>query len=72
VENQVASVQGSAVDRVDLDRRRALRRLGLAAGIAYAAPVILHLDREAKAMMASTPCPPPDGNCGNNPAACTC
>ena len=61
-----------APDSVGISRRRALMRLGLAVGIAYATPVILHLDREAKAMMASTPCPPPDGNCGNNPAECAC
>jgi len=60
------------LEGVDLARRRALMRLGLAVGVAYAAPAILHLDREAKAMMASTPCPAPDGNCGNNPAECTC
>jgi hypothetical protein len=59
-------------DAVDPARRRALKRLGLAIGVAYVAPAVLHLDREAKAMMASTPCPPPDGNCANNPVACTC
>lgn len=57
---------------VDLARRRALKRLGLAAGLVYVAPSVLHLDREAKAMMVSTPCPPPDGNCGNNPVSCAC
>ena len=60
------------IEGVDLARRRALKRLGLAVGVAYAAPAILHLDREAKAMMVSTPCPAPDGNCANNPVSCTC
>jgi hypothetical protein len=37
-------------------RRRALARLGLAAGVAYATPTVLRLDRQAHA--AATPCPP--------------
>lgn len=57
---------------VEISRRKALAKLGLAAGIAYAAPVVLHLDREAKAMMGSTPCPPPNGNCSDNPPTCKC
>lgn len=59
-------------ETVEISRRKALARLGLAAGVAYAAPVVLHLDREAKAMMAATPCPPPNGNCGDNPPSCRC
>lgn len=58
--------------QVEISRRKALAKLGLAAGMAYAAPVVLHLDREAKAMMSSTPCPPPNGNCGDNPPSCAC
>ncbi len=58
--------------QVEISRRKALAKLGLAAGVAYAAPVVLHLDREAKAMMGSTPCPPPNGNCSDNPGYCTC
>lgn len=58
--------------RVEISRRKALAKLGLVAGVAYTAPVVLHLDREAKAMMGSTPCPPPNGNCGDNPPACAC
>lgn len=57
---------------VEISRRKALAKLGLAAGVAYAAPVVLHLDREAKAMMGVTPCPPPNGNCGDNPPSCAC
>jgi len=38
-------------------RRRALARLGLAAGAAYATPTLLRLDRQAHA--AATPCPSP-------------
>ncbi len=72
VDRKVASQTGGALDTVDHERRRALKRLGLAVGVAYAAPAILHLDREAKAMMVSTPCPTPDGNCANNPVSCTC
>ena len=66
VERQIAP------NSMNMSRRQALMRLGLAAGVAYATPVVLHLDREAKAMMVSTPCPAPDGNCGNNPVECTC
>lgn len=58
--------------RVEISRRKALAKLGLAAGVAYTAPVVLHLDREAKAKMGSTPCPPPNGNCGDNPPTCAC
>lgn len=58
-------------DPIEIGRRKALARLGLAAGVAYAVPVVLHLTREAKAM-GVTPCPPPDGNCSNNPPRCKC
>ena len=58
--------------QVEISRRKALAKLGLAAGVAYAAPVVLHLDREAKAMMGVTPCPPPNGNCSDNPPTCAC
>lgn len=37
----------------DLRRRDALAKLGLTAVIAYSAPPILHLDREAYAVQAS-------------------
>lgn len=58
--------------KVEISRRKALAKLGLAVGVAYTAPVVLHLDREAKAMMGVTPCPPPNGNCSDNPPTCTC
>ncbi len=45
----------------EISRRKALARLGLAAGIAYTAPTIVHLDRSANAKSLPTPCPPPDG-----------
>ena len=50
-----------------LSRRKALARLGLAAGVAYAAPTIVRLDRSANAKVLPTPCPPPGsgGNKGN-------
>lgn len=42
-----------------MSRRKALARLGLAAGVAYAAPTIVHLDRSANAKVLPSPCPPP-------------
>ncbi|MBM3645970.1 MAG: hypothetical protein FJX02_16750 [Alphaproteobacteria bacterium] len=48
-------------------RRRALARLGIAAGIAYSAPTVLRLDRQAHA--APTPCPSPYWP-GPRPATC--
>lgn len=62
----------SAENPVDPGRRAALAKLGLAVGVAYATPMILKLDRAANAAILPTPCPPPDGNCGNNPASCPC
>jgi hypothetical protein len=46
----------SAREDVAVSRRRALARLGLAAGAIYATPTVLQLDR--RALAASTPCPP--------------
>jgi hypothetical protein len=48
-------------------RRRALARLGLAVGAAYATPTLLRLDRQAHA--AGTPCPSPYWP-GPRPASC--
>ena len=48
-------------DRPALTRRKALARLGLAAGVAYAAPTIVRLDRSANAKVLPSPCPPPNG-----------
>ena len=36
-----------------LSRRKALARLGLGAAVAYTAPTILHLDRNAQAVLPS-------------------
>jgi hypothetical protein len=44
-----------------MSRRKALTRLGLAAGVAYAAPTIVHLDRSANAKTLPSPCPPSGG-----------
>ncbi|MDA0786985.1 MAG: hypothetical protein O3B37_11925 [Proteobacteria bacterium] len=44
-----------------MSRRKALARLGLAAGVAYAAPTIVQLDRSANAKNLPSPCPPPGG-----------
>jgi hypothetical protein len=46
-----------AADTKAVSRRRALARLGLAAGVVYAAPTITNLDRRALAN--TTPCPQP-------------
>lgn len=46
----------STREDVAVSRRRALAKLGLAAGVAYSAPTLMQLDR--KALAASTPCPP--------------
>jgi hypothetical protein len=46
----------SSHENASVSRRRALARLGLAAGVAYTTPTLLQLDR--KALAASTPCPP--------------
>jgi len=47
-----------------MSRRKALARLGLAAGVTYAAPTIVRLDRSANAKVLPTPCPPPGGGGG--------
>lgn len=44
-----------------MSRRKALARLGLAAGVAYVAPTVVRLDRSANAKVLPTPCPPPGG-----------
>ncbi len=44
-------------EEISVSRRRALAKLGLAAGVAYSTPTLLQLDR--RALAASTPCPPP-------------
>lgn len=46
----------STREEISVSRRRALAKLGLAAGVVYAAPTLMQLDR--KALAASTPCPP--------------
>jgi hypothetical protein len=45
----------------ELSRRKALTRLGLAAGVAYAAPTIVHLDRASAAKNLPSACVP-DGS----------
>ncbi|MDA0701936.1 MAG: hypothetical protein O3A96_01680 [Proteobacteria bacterium] len=73
VETKPESVSPACANNpVDPGRRAALAKLGLAVGVAYATPMILKLDRAANAAILPTPCPPPDGNCGNNPASCPC
>ncbi len=60
------SDQARSEDRTSsaMSRRKALARLGLAAGVAYAAPTIVHLDRSANAKTLPSPCPPPSGKKG--------
>lgn len=41
------------------DRRGALIRLGLATGLAYSAPTLLQVDRNARAGVLPSFCPPP-------------
>ncbi len=48
-----------SADTRAISRRRALARLGIAAGVAYAAPTIVRLDRSANAKVLPSPCPPP-------------
>ena len=50
----------------DMSRRKALTRLGLAAGVAYAAPTIVHLDRSANAKVLPSPCAPPGSGKGKS------
>jgi hypothetical protein len=45
-----------AREDIAVSRRRALAKLGLAAGVAYSVPTVMQLDR--RALAASTPCPP--------------
>lgn len=58
---ETSQVQGA---NRTLSRRKALARLGLAAGIAYTAPTIVRLDRSANAKALPTPCPPPGSKGG--------
>ena len=51
-----------------VSRRRALAKLGLAAGVAYSTPTLLQLDR--RALAASTPCPPPGQKGVFRPPSC--
>jgi hypothetical protein len=58
---------------ISATRRQALKRLGFATAVAYAAPTILHLDRSAKAQILPScinpPGVPPNPGCqGPNPA----
>ncbi|HUC61169.1 MAG TPA: tail fiber domain-containing protein [Alphaproteobacteria bacterium] len=48
---------GAAPRAREASRRAALAKLGLAAGVAYLAPVVVHLDRASEAIAASH-CPP--------------
>jgi hypothetical protein len=55
-------------EHIAVSRRRALAKLGLAAGVAYSTPTLLQLDR--RALAASTPCPPPGQGGVFRPPSC--
>ncbi len=55
-----------------VSRRRALARLGLAAGVAYAAPTVLPISRNRHAFAASTPCFQVNNNPNDNPNVPSC
>lgn len=63
----VPDQSGEARHAKTLSRRKALARLGIAAGIAYTAPTIVRLDRSANAKALPTPCPPPGSKGGGAP-----
>ena len=46
-DTNIQATEGAAPPSVA--RRKALAKLGLAAGLAYTAPTLLHLDRDAQA-----------------------
>lgn len=50
-----------------VSRRRALAKLGLAAGAAYVAPSVLRINRVHALPGFVTPCPQADNNPANNP-----
>lgn len=60
IEDNAAKASNEAAP-VSRSRRAALVKLGLAAGVAYAAPTILRIDRSARAQAPSQP-----GNGGGN------
>ncbi len=55
-----------------VSRRRALARLGLAAGVAYAAPTVLPISRNRHAFAATTPCFQVNNNPNDNPNVPSC
>lgn len=65
--NQQPEEKGAGVSR-----RRALTRLGLAAGVAYMAPTVLPISRNRHAFAALTPCFQVNNNPNDNPNVPTC
>jgi len=49
----------------EINRRKALTRLGLAAGVAYTAPTIVHLDRASAAKSLPSACVPSSSGKGS-------
>lgn len=52
-----------------VSRRRALAKLGLAAGAAYVAPSVLRINRNVHAFPGLTPCPQANNDPSDNPPA---
>lgn len=55
-----------------VSRRRALAKLGLAAGAVYIAPVVLKINRSKATLPVLTPCPQTNNNPADNPPGSTC
>ncbi|MDF3072717.1 MAG: hypothetical protein K0S54_384 [Alphaproteobacteria bacterium] len=55
-----------------VSRRRALAKLGLAAGAAYMAPSVLKINRSKATLPFPTPCPQMNNDPSDNPPSPTC
>jgi hypothetical protein len=55
-----------------VSRRRALAKLGLAAGAVYMAPAVLKINRSKATLPFPTPCPPANNDPSDNPPDPTC
>lgn len=53
-------------ERQEINRRKALTRLGIGAAVAYTAPILLHLDGTAMAKVNPSPCNKGKGKGGGN------
>ena len=55
----MAGSETAETQKQGVDRRAALKRLGLATAVAYAMPSMLKIDRSANAQVLPSFCPPP-------------